>query len=236
MKRLYVIFFISILVTSCGDSNQTGMEINNTIDQVELADLTPETFVDTTIYLDLDYLNSVFPEINDSLILIDIIDYNDHSYDKLDSVTINQLYQNGDDLSFPHYAIGRFNISNEFIGYLVGTQSYEGLYTLLWIFRKGAKKPANDFMYVAASVGDAGEYGKEKGWLVDLDNDGTLELLQRTGDTFLEIDANENERKTTIEDVEVWNFDISTGMFIQKKNIENLDQLNQQFRLAPDEL
>lgn len=190
------------------------------------------SMTEKTDSVDFQSFSLLFPLLDDSLILIEAIDFGEVSYSPLDSALMRQLNLTTGEYCFAYYAIGRVRIYNEFDGYIIHTEGYEGQNAHLRIFDNQHDSLVSSNLYIASSLGDAGEVRKTKSWLADINHDGVYELIQRSGSTFLEIDADESERETNISDVEVFEFDTVSGKFIQLQEIEDLDTLNNLFKVG----
>ena len=236
MKAPYFIIFISIIGTSCGGSDYPDINNTDPNEETESEEITQEPLESEVISFGFDSIITLFPLLTDSVVLIDVIDYDNPSLTKIDCDAFNEIYKESCEQPISFYAMYSVEITTEFKAYLVGTESSEGLYTNLLIYKTGSHDFADDYMFVAASAGDAGEHMREKSWIVDLNNDGISELLKRSGSTYLNPAAEEDERETTIGDVEVWEFDNQNGRFIRNEKIENQDELNSQFKIRLDEL
>ena len=145
--------------------------------------------------------------------------------------TLAYFFQADADYKPEHgYAIGRVVIAEGFSAYIIGIEGEYGMISCYLIpYNEAEKKPLAGMM-LANREGDAGEDAIQKGWLEDFDQDGSVDIITRFGSTFLEIDADESERETSIEDAVLWNFSKSKQAFVQQA-ITNQEALNEKFVL-----
>lgn len=142
-----------------------------------------------------------------------------------------------EDLEGPFYAIGKTAISKRYTAYLLGSEHLYGwLEVHLGVYDTEQKAFTQSFEAIAYQDGDAGETLFHKSWLQDIDKDGIPELIQRTGSTFLEIDAEEDQRETNIDDAQLWKFNTESGAYGLDSQNAAVKDLNQRFPLGLEEM
>lgn len=236
---IYLLFLpVFCFFASCNGSVESKEEEKQEISEnVESTDLNEEIEAVEQLPFDKEAFVALFPKREDTLISIEVVNTKDPVCQEIAREQIDALYPGTEDYFVRYYAMAAFPINEVFTGYIVGTENNEGLYTHLWVFHQDESEPSVDYIYVAASAGDAGEVMKEKGWLLDLNEDGIPELLQRGGSTYLDPAAtSDEERETNIEDVEVWEFDTKLGAFVKTESVDDQESLNQRFRMELEDL
>lgn len=228
MRSICSFLFLLLFTLSCkessnekGDNHKSGVVSKDSV----------ASMAEKTDSVNFESFSVLFPVLDDSLILIDAIDFSESDYSLLDSALLRKMNLTTSEYCFTYYATGRIRFTDKLEGYIIHTQGYEGQNAHLSIFNSLNDSLISSCLYIASSLGDAGEVMRTTSWLVDIDHDGLYELLQRSGTTFLEIDADESERETIISDVEVFKFDTISGKFKKLNEVEGLDTLNHLFKV-----
>lgn len=227
MRLYHFTYLIGLfLLFACSES----IEINDELNKEEFGEKEIE-MTDENESFDYEIFNERFPVLNcQRSQILDQRAFYKTPLKTLSEIEFMTLYDNDEIKEMGHRAFGKFELTQNFVAYVILKSGYEGSTSDLWIYNKKRSSFYNKPLSIAGTFGCAGEELIENAW-ISKDLVGIPPyIVTRSGSTYLDIDADESLRKSDIQDVNVLLFDTILGRYIET-NDYNVDSLNSLYKL-----